>query len=229
MFSRVRVCPVIRSDIARPSDDQLAALRDISPNDLGHYVDFGHAFGIEYMGSSERVTLVGSAFTVRIPPEDATMVHKATELAEPGDVLVIDMQGHGTNACWGELTTHAAIASGVAGCVIDGSVTDTRDIDDLGFPVYARNRSTRTCRILGHGGEINGPVQVGSAVVKPGDAVVANEDGVLVIPHDRIDDAIDLCADKKANEAKRIERMRDGESLADQSGANDLIEEHDLA
>lgn len=219
---------MIRSDIERPSDEQLAALGDISPNDLGHYIDFGHAFGVEYMGSADRVNLVGSALTVRIPPEDATMVHKATELAEPGDVLVIDMQGHGTNACWGELTTHAAIASGVAGVVIDGSVTDTRDIDALDFPVYARNRSTRTCRILGQGGEINGGVQIGSAVVEPGDAVVANEDGVLVVPRERIDEAIDLCADKKSNETDRIERMQNGESLADQSGANDLIEEHDL-
>lgn len=219
---------MIRRDIARPSDDQLATLSTISPNDLGHYVDFGHAFGIDYVGTSHEITLVGSALTVRIPPEDATMVHKATEIAEPGDVLVIDMQGHGTNACWGELTTHAAIASGVAGVVIDGSVTDTRDIAALDFPVYARERSTRTCRILGQGGEINGTVQVGSAVVNPGDALVGNEDGVLVIPRDRIDEAIDLCGDKKAREAERIERLKDGESLADQSGANEFIDEFGL-
>ncbi|MFH5800565.1 RraA family protein [Haladaptatus sp. CMAA 1911] len=220
---------MIRRDIVRPSDDQLSTLSNISPNDLGHYVDFGHAFGLDYMGMSDEVTLVGSALTVRIPPEDATMVHKATEIAKPGDVLVIDMQGHGTNACWGELTTHAAIASGVAGVVIDGSVTDTRDIAALDFPVYARERSTRTCRILGLGGEINGRVQIGSAVVNPGDALVGNEDGVLVLPQDRIDEAIDLCGDKKDREAERIERMKSGESLADQSGANDLIEERDLA
>ncbi|WP_231188178.1 hypothetical protein [Haladaptatus sp. DYF46] len=220
---------MIRRDIVRPSDDQLSTLSNISPNDLGHYVDFGHAFGLDYMGMSDEVTLVGSALTVRIPPEDATMVHKATEIAKPGDVLVIDMQGHGTNACWGELTTHAAIASGVAGVVIDGSVTDTRDIAALDFPVYARERSTRTCRILGLGGEINGRVQIGSAVVNPGDALVGNEDGVLVLPQDRIDDAIDLCEDKKDREAERIKRMKEGESLADQSGANDLIEERDLA
>jgi len=139
------------------------------------------------------------------------------------------MQGHGTNACWGELTTHAAIASGVAGVVIDGSVTDTRDIAALDFPVYAREQSTRTCRILGQGGEINGRVQIGSAVVNPGDALVGNEDGVLVLPQDRIDEAIDLCGDKKDREAERIERLKQGESLADQSGANDLIDERDLA
>ena len=220
---------MIRSDIERPSDEQLSALRAVSPNDLGHYIDLGHAFGIEYMGAADRVNLVGPALTVRISPEDATMVHKATALARSGDILVIDMQGHGTNACWGELTTHAAIASDVASVVIDGSVTDTRDIAALDFPVYARNRSTRTCRILGQGGEINGSVQIGSAVAEPGYAVVANEDGVLVVPCDRIDEAIDLCADKKANEAARIERMRNGESLADQSGANELIEERDLA
>lgn len=220
---------MIRRDIVRPSDDQLSTLSNISPNDLGHYVDFGHAFGIDYMGMSDEVTLVGSALTVRIPPEDATMVHKATEIAEPGDVLVIDMQGHGTNACWGELTTHAAIASGVAGVVIDGSVTDTRDIAALDFPVYAREQSTRTCRILGQGGEINGRVQIGSAVVNPGDALVGNEDGVLVLPQDRIDEAIDLCGDKKDREAERIERLKQGESLADQSGANDFIDARDLA
>lgn len=216
---------MIREEITRPREDRLEALEAISPNDLGHYVDFGHVSPeIEYMNTADSPTLVGSAVTVRIPPEDATMVHKAIEFVQPGDVLVVDMQGHVTNACWGEMTTQAAIVNGAVGAVIDGSLTDVTDVRSLDFPVFARGTSTRTCRIQGRGGDVNLPVQIGGAVVEPGDAVLANEDGILFVPRDEIEQAIQLCADKKDREADRIKRLKDGESLADQSGANDLLD-----
>lgn len=217
---------MIREDFERPTDEQLAALEGVNPNDLGHHLHFGHSSPqIQYMGTAESATVVGPALTVRIPPEDGTMVHKATELARPGDVIVIDMQGHRSNAPWGDITTHAAMANGAIGVVIDGSVTDTADIESLGFPVFARGRSTRTVRTHGRGGDVNVTVQAGGAVVEPGDVAVGNEEGVLFVPQDEIDRAVELSEGKSEREAEVVEAIENGESLADLSGANDRIAE----
>jgi regulator of RNase E activity RraA len=217
---------MIIEDFERPTEDQIAALREINPNDLGHHAHFGHSSPqIKFMRTSDSANIVGPALTVRIPPMDGTMVHKATELARPGDVIVIDVGGHVTNACWGDVTSHAAVASGVEAVVIDGAITDTGDIEEIGFPTFARARSTRTVQRMDRclGGDINVPVQAGGAVVHPGDVAIGNEEGVLFVPQDEIDHALDLCTGNDDREADVLERLRNGESLADISGANDRI------
>jgi len=217
---------MIRTDIERPTDEQIDDLREIDPNDLGHHVHFGHsAPEIEYMGTASSAQVVGPVVTVRTPPEDGTMVHKAIEYLQPGDVLVVDMQGHRTNAPWGDMTTHAAIERGAAGVVIDGSVTDSRGITQLDFPVFARGHSTRTVSVQGRGGDINVTVQAGGAPVDPGDVAIGNEDGVLFVPRDRIDRALERCAGKAEREGRVIEQLRSGKSLADISGANEALPE----
>jgi len=221
---------MIVEEFERPTDDQIAALREINPNDLGHHAHFGHSSPqVKFMGTSESPNIVGPALTVRIPPMDGTMVHKATEIARPGDVIVIDVGGHETNACWGDITSHAAVASGVEAVVIDGAITDTGDIKDIDFPTFARARSTRTVQRMDRclGGDINVPIQAGGAVVHPGDVAVGNEEGVLFVPQDEIERALDLCAGNDGREADIIERLRNGESLADISGANNRIAQMD--
>ena len=217
---------MIRKDIDRPNPEQIEALRGVSPNDLGHHVHFGFTdASIEYLGGARPVSMIGPVLTVRIPPEDSVMVHKATELAREEDVIVVDQGGHTENAPWGEMTTRGAVASGAAGAVIDGSITDSREIEELGFPVYARGRSARTTRLHGRGGEINVPVQVGGTTVSPGDVAVGNEDGVLFLPRDRLDEAINLHQTLEGREAELIERLEAGESLAEITDANRLIAE----
>jgi len=217
---------MIVRDVDRPRDEDVEALKDVSPNDVGHHFHFGFTSPeVQYMETAGEVNVVGPVVTARIPPEDSTMVHKITELAEPGDVIVVDMEGHTHNAPWGEMTTRAAMASGVVGAVIDGSITDSREIRELGFPVYARGRNGRTTRLHGRGGDINVPVQVGNTVVHPGDVAVGNEDGVLFVPKARIDDAIELTEGIEAHERETIDALERGESLADLTRANELIEE----
>lgn len=219
---------MITEEIDRPPAEDLEALRDVSPNDLGHHFHFGFTdASIEYMGSRKPVTMVGSVLTVRIPPEDSVMVHKSTELAREGDVIVVDQQGHTENAPWGEMVTRGAMASGAAGAVVDGSITDSREIEELGFPVYARGRSARTTRLHGRGGEINVPVQVGGTVVEPGDIAIGNEDGVLFVPKERVPRAVELCRGIDEREAELIQRLEAGESLAEITDANSLISDMD--
>lgn len=212
----------------RPEEKVIEELQSISPNDVGHHLHFGFpSADISYMGTgpSEALSVVGPALTVRIPPEDSTMVHKATEVAKEGDIIVIDMQGHTEHAPWGEMTTRGAMASGAIAAVIDGSITDSRDINELNFPVFARGRSPRTTRLHGRGGDINVPIQVGGTTVNPGDIGIMNEDGILFVSPEDAQTAIKHGTEALEKESETIERIDDGESIAEISNANDLIQE----
>lgn len=219
------------NEVDRPSDELIERLETISPNDVGHDRHFGFpSADIEYMDTGDGpLQLAGSVLTVRIPPEDSTMVHKATELAQPGDIIVVNQQGHTENAPWGEMTTRGAMASGAVAAVIDGSITDSRDISELGFPVFARGRSARTTRLHGRGGDINVPVQIGGTVVEPGDLALLNEDGILFVSPEEAEAAIEYGQHALEQEQESIERVNNGESIAEISDANRLIDENDLA
>lgn len=219
---------MIKTDVRRPPRETVEELRDVNPNDVGHHFHFGFTTpDVRYMETAGPVSIAGPVITARCPPEDSTMVHKITELAEPGDVVVVSMGGHVTNAPWGEMTTRAAMESGAVGAVIDGSITDSREISDMGFPVYARGRSPRTTRLHGRGGDINVPVAVGNTIATPGDVALCNEDGVLFVPQERLDEAIELTEGIEEREEDVQAALERGESLATLTQANDLIDQMD--
>jgi regulator of RNase E activity RraA len=223
-----RRASVMIGDMDRPADEVIERLKQVSPNDVGHHRHFGFpSASIEYMQTAGSLTMVGPVLTVRIPPEDSVMVHKATELAQPGDVIAVDMQGHTEHAPWGEMTTRGAIQSGAAGAIIDGSITDSRDIDALGFPVYARGRSARTTRLHGRGGDVNVPIQIGGAVVEPGDIVVGNEDGLVFVPPGAAERVIELGREASEAEERTLAQLEAGDSIPEITQANQLIAEMD--
>jgi RraA family protein len=125
--------------------------------------------------------LVGSAFTVKTRPGDNLMIHKALDLAAPGDVIVVDGGGDLNNALVGELMTLYARSRGLAGFVIDGAVRDVAAFAAGDFPCYARGHVHRGPYKDGPG-EINVPVAVGGLVIHPGDVVVGDEDGLVAFP-----------------------------------------------
>lgn len=125
--------------------------------------------------------LIGPALTVRVPPGDNLMVHKAIDIARPGDVIVVDAGGITTQAIIGEIMSLLAQTRGVAGMVIDGSIRDAGAIAASPFPVYARGVTHRGPYKNGPG-EINVPVSIGGLVIRPGDIVVGDEDGLLALP-----------------------------------------------
>ena len=125
--------------------------------------------------------LIGSALTVRTRPGDNLMVHKAIDLAEPGDVIVVDAGADLTNAIIGEIMTTLAQSRGVAGFVIDGAVRDFDALAASDFPVYARGVTHRGPYKDGPG-EINVIITVGGQTIAPGDIIVGDGDGVLAVP-----------------------------------------------
>jgi regulator of RNase E activity RraA len=138
------------------------------------------------------------------------MVHKAMEIAQPGDVVVVSTNGNTTNAVFGELMGHSAVASKLGGLVVDGAVRDVEELIALRFPVFSRSVSAGGCDKDGPG-EINVPIACGNTVVTPGDIVVGDSQGVVVIPQQDAADVLQLVTALKDREAKRIEEIASGQ------------------
>lgn len=195
----------------------------VSPATIGHLLDSGFLDpAIKPLFSGVKVA--GPAFTVRIAAQDSTAVHKAMGLVQPGDVVVIDRLGDTRHACVGEVVALAAKTRGVAAIVIDGVATDAAEIRELGIPVFSRGLSPLTTKLLGLSGEINVPVQVGGVVVRPGDLVVADDNGVLVLDPALAPDAIAHAEESERLEVELKRRVVAGEPLPQITGADKLME-----
>lgn len=155
--------------------------------------------------------LCGSALTVRTRPGDNLMVHKALDIARPGDVIVVDASGDLTNAIIGEIMLNYAITRGVAGFVIDGAVRDSGAIAKSGLPVYARGVTHRGPYKDGPG-EINVPVAIDGMVVHPGDIIIGDGDGVLCVPMDEAEDILKKAQAKLAAETAQMQAIAEGKN-----------------
>ncbi|HEV7908956.1 MAG TPA: RraA family protein [Pseudonocardiaceae bacterium] len=133
--------------------------------------------------------LVGPALTVQTRPGDNLVVHKAADLARPGEVLVVDAGGNPDRAIVGDLLCRYAASRGVTGMVVDGAVRDVAEVAELGMPLFARAVSHLGPYKNGPG-EIRGQVSVGGMPVGNGDLIVADENGVLAIPRPRVAEVI---------------------------------------
>lgn len=168
-----------------------------------------HAVGPALRPFHKEGKLVGTAITVKTRPGDNLMVHKAIDLAEPGDVIVVDAGGDTTNAIAGEIMVRIAQKRGIAGFVIDGSIRDTEAIANDVFPVYARGVTHRGPYKDGPG-EINVPVSVGGMIVHPGDIIVGDEDGVAVVPQGSAEEVLSLAKEQAAREEAILKSIEDG-------------------
>lgn len=199
-------------------DDQIVSeLSEVCVSTLGHLRDHGFALGL--VPNKRPVRFVGTAVTVRIPHMDSTAVHIAVDMLRPGDVLVVDQSGDVQRSCLGGLVAFTAKARGAVGAVIDGCVNDYDETLAYDFPVFSRGFSPLTTRIGGIEGAINVPVTVAGAVVRPGDVVFADSDGVAFLAPD---EAVGLGALLKSKEDAEIparESISGGGSVAEYSGA----------
>lgn len=158
----------------------LQAYRAISPSGLGHLIEGGMMDpGIRPLHPDS--LLIGTALTVKTEGRDSIVCHKAIDLVQPGDVIVVDREGDTRYACWGEMTTLAASLAGAAGAIIDGPATDVQALRRQGMPVFARGASALTTQFLGLGGGINVPILCGGVTVHPGDLIFGDANGIFVI------------------------------------------------
>ncbi len=133
--------------------------------------------------------VAGLAITVNCRPADNLMLHKAMQIAKPGDVLVVTTSGNTTSAVFGELMCHSAVAARLGGLVVDGAVRDVEGMTRLEFPVFSRSVCPGGCDKDGPG-EINVPISCGGVVVMPGDVIVGDDDGMVVVPRTDASDVL---------------------------------------
>ncbi len=147
--------------------------------------------------------LAGPALTVKTRPGDNLMVHRALDLAEPGDVIVVDAGGDLTNALIGELMVAHAVQRRLGGMVINGAIRDAATIREGAFPVFAAGVTHRGPYKDGPG-EINVPIAIDGMVIEPGDLILGDDDGLLRIP---MADAASILAAASAKQAAEKEQM----------------------
>jgi RraA family protein len=164
--------------------------------------------------------LLGSALTVKTRPGDNLMVHKAIDIAEPGDILVVDAGGDTTNAIIGEIMLRLSQRKGIKGFVINGAIRDLAAFQNGDFPVYAKGVTHRGPYKDGPG-EINVPVALGGTIVHPGDIVLGDEDGLVVIPLEEAEKILEKVRIQEINEQNILKSISEG--TVDRSWVDEVL------
>jgi RraA family protein len=165
----------------RPDPQLVAGFADVATAQLSDSMDRLHAASAELRPMHRGGVLAGPAFTVKTAPGDNLLVHKAIDMAQPGDVIVVDGGGFPDQALIGGIMARWAARRGVAGIVVWGAIRDSEEIAADAFPVYARAITHRGPYKDGPG-EINVPVALAGMPVHPGDIVVGDADGIVAVP-----------------------------------------------
>lgn len=204
------------------ADEALARLANIDASTVSDALDRLSIEGwIEGLTRQTAGKIAGRAMTVQLgppqPPDPPSpprhLASAAIDCADPRSVIVV-AGGRVDAGGWGGLLTRAAVRNGVRGVVVDGAARDIDEASALGFPVFARACTPRTARSRQQEVSTNHPVRIGRVEVRPGDVVIADGDGVVVIPAGRADEVSRIAAEISAAERRMAERIGLGDQLA---------------
>jgi regulator of RNase E activity RraA len=202
----------IRHDFLRVSSELVSKAAELQPALFADVAGRRGALHARIRALAPTMKVCGPAFTVDVRPGDNLMIHAAMAMAKPGDVLVIDGKGDQTSALMGTIMMSACRQIGIAGVVVDGPVRDSAEIVEMGYPVFSAgtNPNGPTKFIPGR---IGHPISVGGVAVSPGDLIVGDADGVVVIEREKVENLLPLAAKKFADESKRIAAIKRNEAL----------------
>jgi regulator of RNase E activity RraA len=202
----------------------VAKLLNAEPATIGHFRNTG------FMDPALRamqpdVRIAGPAVTVRAPGMDGTIVGYALGQVRRGDVLVIDRAGDHRHAAFGGLVAYACKVAGLAGVIIDGVATDIGEVRQYRVPLWCRGLSAVTTKRIGLAGEFCVPVSCGGVAVSPGDVIIADECGIVVLPRAEAEAAAERAIGMQDAEVNSRKRLDAGEKLPDISGATKVLQE----
>jgi regulator of RNase E activity RraA len=210
---------MINVHVERPSAALVGAFRDLLAYDsvtcalsdcMGHF----NAMTADMRPLFEGIRLVGTAVTVNALAADLAAPFKAIDLSQPGDIVVIDAHGSTNTALWGENMTLSAINRGVLAAVIDGACRDVEEIRRACFPVLCKGVVPNTGAVAGHG-EVNVPIQCAGVAVSPGDIVVIDGNGVVVVPKGKADEILNRAKGLLETEYVLQEKIKAGATIGE--------------
>ena len=200
----------IGNDIQRPKDRAIfEKLKAYGTPALSDGLNKFNTMNPEVKPVVEGIKIAGPAITVRMRPGDNLMLHKAIGLAEPGDIIVVDTCGCSNYSLMGDLMGSAAFKKGIGGIVIDGYIRDIGELKEKRMPVFAKGATPAVGDKDGPG-EINMPISCAGVPVIPGDYIVGDDNGVVVIPPYLIDEIVEGTEKKLAYEKKRAIEIENG-------------------
>ena len=190
----------IKSDFQRPAKELVEAFRELPVANIDDCMNRTAAVD-GAIRPVNKAKLLGPAFTVKVPEGDNLMFHKAMDMAQPGDVIVIDAGGDGKRAIFGALMINYCKVRGLAGVIVDGAVRDLDELSEMDFPVYARGFTPNGPYKNGPG-EIGTTIAFGGKVVRPVDIIVGDADGSIVVRPEE--------AEELAQKARKVLDMENG-------------------
>ena len=209
------------------SADVIAMLRDLGTATIYEAQGAKGALdsGIKPIDPSMR--LAGLAFTVDTRPADNLMLHYALLKAKPGDVLVVDAKAFMEAGPWGDVMTQQALQIGLAGLVINGAVRDAASIVEMGFPVFCRGLSIKSTG-KNQRGEVNVPVCIGDVQINPGDIIVGDRDGLVVVRREEVEVAIRNSLARIEKEKLFREKIQNGVMTTELLGLDETLRSFNL-
>lgn len=199
----------IKTTWTRIDLDLVVAFRTLPVANVSDAMSRLSAFGQHMRPMHRKGVLAGPALTVRTRPGDNLLLHKAIDMAQPGDVIVVDAGGDLTNSLMGELMLTHAVQRGVAGFVLNGAIRDAEEISRQDVPVYASGVTHRGPYKNGPG-ELGFPISIGGIVVAPGDLILGDYDGVVAISPEDAPSVLGAARSKHAAEKKQMAATKAG-------------------
>ena len=212
----------IIKEVTRPPEEIIAGFKKHDVCKVGDAMRAQGLMNYEIKPIAPGMFVVGVAVTVLTRPGDALYVQAVIDMAQPGDVIVIDAGGIKDVACIGERLSYYMQRRGVVGVVVDGAIRDSKGIIDLKFPTFSRSVCMKIFGSTGPGA-INVPIQCGGVTVNPGDIIVGDDDGVVCIPQEAAAEVLKATDQHLADELYRLKQVEAGHSVTEVFGLADKL------
>jgi 4-hydroxy-4-methyl-2-oxoglutarate aldolase len=213
---------VVITKIERPDPEVVAGLAGAGVATVHEAADRTGLVSAEIRPIQQGTVIAGPAITVSSHPGDNIMIHAAVEVCQPGDLLVVTTTSPSTDGMFGELLATSLAARGVVGLVTAAGVRDAAELRAMGFPVWTRAISAQGT-VKASPGSVNIPVVCGGQLIRPGDIVIADDDGVVCVPRGDAADVLQRSQARLSSEADKRRKLADGVLGLDMYGLRDIL------